>query len=441
MPAGVALGALVTLLAAPACRIEPDYAGTAYQCPDGVCPPGFHCVSQRCVPDNGDGGTQPACGSTALLHEEFASGSLPSWAESSAEAGGSVAFENDHAVLRLPDDPSGSATANLSSVWRYDLRNDSLTIEIAEMLNTDEPAAATFLFHDTWGDYAEFLQQQGMLAFNLWIDDTRLSNTMVDYDPTAHRWWRYREADGTLYWDTSPDGVNWTTRSSVTTPYFARRARVFFNAEAYSGASAPGDYAIESVNGGEPVPSWCPAESFSDDFEDGDLGLDWDPFEDSCALTQPAGRVRMTPDIDTTSTCGAGSTVLYDLRDSAAFIEVPVMVETTSDAMVYLRVGTEDAAIDLAQQGGNLEARTCTTDCTAHESVPYDATAQRWWRIREQAGTVYWETSPDGANWNPLASLATPLDAAAVFVNFGVTVQSPESSFGAAEFDNYNVAP
>lgn len=30
------------------------------------------------------------------------------------------------------------------------------------------------------------------------------------YDPVAHAWWRWREAGGTIYFDTAPDGVTWT---------------------------------------------------------------------------------------------------------------------------------------------------------------------------------------------------------------------------------------
>lgn len=37
------------------------------------------------------------------------------------------------------------------------------------------------------------------------------------YNATTHRWVRIREAAGTMYWDTSPDGVTWTQRRSEAT--------------------------------------------------------------------------------------------------------------------------------------------------------------------------------------------------------------------------------
>lgn len=40
--------------------------------------------------------------------------------------------------------------------------------------------------------------------------------------------------------------------------------------------------------------------------------------------------------------------------------------------------------------------------------IPYNATTHRWLRLRESAGTVYWDTSPDGTTWTNRRSAATP---------------------------------
>lgn len=39
-------------------------------------------------------------------------------------------------------------------------------------------------------------------------------SVMLDYDATAHRWWRFREASGVLVLETSPDGLSWTDQVS-----------------------------------------------------------------------------------------------------------------------------------------------------------------------------------------------------------------------------------
>lgn len=40
----------------------------------------------------------------------------------------------------------------------------------------------------------------------------------IPYDPVEHAWLRVREESGTLFWDTSPDGREWTARHSDTSP-------------------------------------------------------------------------------------------------------------------------------------------------------------------------------------------------------------------------------
>lgn len=41
------------------------------------------------------------------------------------------------------------------------------------------------------------------------------SLTQINYDAINHLWWRIREAGGTVYADTAPDGNTWTNRYSV----------------------------------------------------------------------------------------------------------------------------------------------------------------------------------------------------------------------------------
>ncbi|MFJ6566225.1 hypothetical protein ACIQNU_02305 [Streptomyces sp. NPDC091292] len=40
----------------------------------------------------------------------------------------------------------------------------------------------------------------------------------IPYDPVAHAWVRIRESGGSLLWETSPDGVTWTTRRTSVSP-------------------------------------------------------------------------------------------------------------------------------------------------------------------------------------------------------------------------------
>ncbi len=51
-------------------------------------------------------------------------------------------------------------------------------------------------------------------------DDNTPTDGILPYDPVLHRWWRIREAGGTLYLETAPQGKVWTERLSAPSPSY-----------------------------------------------------------------------------------------------------------------------------------------------------------------------------------------------------------------------------
>ncbi|MCM8548904.1 hypothetical protein [Streptomyces sp. STCH 565 A] len=64
----------------------------------------------------------------------------------------------------------------------------------------------------------------GTLAMSLRVGYNDPGYTAIPYDPVAHAWLRVREAGGTVYWETAPDGATWTVQRSETTPGWAADA-------------------------------------------------------------------------------------------------------------------------------------------------------------------------------------------------------------------------
>jgi hypothetical protein len=75
------------------------------------------------------------------------------------------------------------------------------------------------------------------------IGGTQLYN--ATYDATAHAWWRLREAAGTAYCETAPDGNTWTVRASAATPAGLDTADIDLNA---GGGSATSEAAFSKFN-------------------------------------------------------------------------------------------------------------------------------------------------------------------------------------------------
>ena len=62
------------------------------------------------------------------------------------------------------------------------------------------------------GSYTGFAVRHGDIEFVDAVSGTGEDITSLPYNPVTHLWWRLRESSNTLYWDTSSDGINWTTR-------------------------------------------------------------------------------------------------------------------------------------------------------------------------------------------------------------------------------------
>jgi hypothetical protein len=86
--------------------------------------------------------------------------------------------------------------------------------------------------------------------FNARVRNAGVSTTVSlgTYDAVAHKWWRIRESGGFFIFDTSPDGVLWTTRASIAYT-FTITALTFQVRSGFYGTEAAGLYSyVDHVN-------------------------------------------------------------------------------------------------------------------------------------------------------------------------------------------------
>jgi hypothetical protein len=209
------------------------------------------------------------------------------------------------------------------------------------------------------------------------------------------------------------------------------------------GALASGagqDARVEAVDA---APRLCGKTSLlGDDFEDGSRSSIWGSAYNTYMLDESAGRAIVTPAAGSNVAVYAGYRTyhLYDLRDDAIQVEVPVMVNTASGAHAFLGAGLDPAnQILVLQEGGQLQFKEILGGvAAAGTAVPYSGTQHRFWKLREAAGTTYWETSPDGQAWTVRWSRPSTPYAAALHVKFGAGTIARDAAPGQAHFDNFN---
>lgn len=133
----------------------------------------------------------------------------------------------------------------------------------------------------------------------------------------------------------------------------------------------------------------------------------------------------------------------YDVRGCQVWVEVPLVPPGDLDggALFSVMVDQDDMAL-FETSGGELGMGLLVGGAfQAGTSTSYDPVQHRWWRIRDDAGIIYFETSGDGLTWRVLLQTETPALLDAVHVLLGVQVLAPYSGVVRAEFDNLNLLP
>jgi len=387
------------------------------------------------------------CGGTSVLADNFDDG-VSSTEMSFGACTGSVCTETGgEQVIQLPSGAGSWVGARTDHL--YDLRSDRVLVEVPTVPNTATVATAWLrvIFDDN--NLVSLSETQGSLKCGTTVDGHWVDIASRPYDPVADRWWQIREQDGTLYWETSPDGVSFVER--VTWPvaqlFPVDLIRVEIGASTEATESNPGEAHFDNLNGGGPPTGvWCPMSQIVDDFGDGKQGRIWarswqDP---GCTAAEQDGKLRFSLSTDgTTGASGAyNAGSRHDLTEGQALVEVPTLPAVPNVwASLTLKVDNDHSF--WMEYGSS--ALTCRlrqgADTQAFGSSVTLAGEHRWWRLREQAGIIYCETAPDGRSWTERGHVQSPFAVTALDLSLSAGVGGTEPLSATVEYDNFDLPP
>lgn len=158
-----------------------------------------------------------------------------------------------------PDEVAGRARipcttgyAGLKSGSSYTLTGAGITIRLHAPAagGAASAAASCLVLTGTGGTDAGFIVDAAQSAVGLYLREGYADGGAVflTYSPTDHAWLRFREAAGTLFWETSPDGIAWTNRRTAATPSWAADTNLAFLIEGHRDAGTNDFAEIDSVN-------------------------------------------------------------------------------------------------------------------------------------------------------------------------------------------------
>jgi len=450
--------ALCTLLAACGFRLGYDALEQCGQ--GGTCPSGLDCVQGLCVlaPDAGggdgtvvpgtDGGfpsppggpTAPLCGSTQLLRDDFTDPAyLWQWVPSGA-LGASAAVANGRLEIYL-DPGAADVEAGQHSRTVYDLRGSEIAVAALQVGGRRTALVA----RDFTDLRAELSVVDGELRAVVADGASADVRAAVPYSATMHRYWRLRESAGLLWWEVSPDRSIWIPFHAEVTPLRSPYVEVHLVASGQLVTASEvwfDDLNLPSAS----APGACAASSVRDTFDDGVLAVTWNNWIGSGACTgrEVNGRFELTFSGVGDSWCGTETRQVVDLRDDATVVEVATSPSMTDLSTLFEAVSLADSTriemrhdeslLFMSMRDGNR--------MLASRSLTFDATAHHFWRLREAAGTTYWETSPDATTWTTQLSAPTRIDLSQVIVDLAGGHWPPGPGGPVTiRYDRFNSAP
>ncbi|MFJ8049801.1 hypothetical protein [Streptomyces luteogriseus] len=276
--------------------------------------------------------------------------------------------------------------------------------------------------------------------------------TILTYNPVAHRWIRIREFGGNLLFDTSPDGLTWTNQRTTASPAWVGDADLEIQLIAHRDSGTPDVAEFDNFN---VTPSTAVFADLTDDFDAPTVDtVKWpDNYNTGPGGTlpdQPAGLARVPCD---TGFAAYASAPIYRLQDSHARVQMfPPHGPGHSESFAQLIVLSDVVGTQIVFE---VDAATNILLMAIHEgfidenpaTLPYDATQHAWLGVREDAGTLVWETSPDGREWTSRHTTTAPAWTAQNNLSVQllahctplVTGGPPSDDY--AYFDNFNIRP
>jgi hypothetical protein len=153
------------------------------------------------------------------------------------------------------------------------------------------------------------------------------------------------------------------------------------------------------------------------------FGPDW--------LAVVDGEIRISLPTGAAARSGVRSWATTDVRDARAGIEVTEVVDPASVVEAYFALvhdATNQVAIALSH--GYLHFYRVEDGVNTPGEAVYDPDQHRFWQIREQAGTLFYEASADGEAFATLATAPTPAFADSVRIEVGAVAYAPMTSTG-----------
>lgn len=208
-------------------------------------------------------------------------------------------------------------------------------------------------------------------------------------------------------------------------------------ADAGSGIADGGMTAADAGMAGAPV------TTFSDEFNDGQIDPRWNLLmtPTGCTVSENSDRLHFQMDGGGACRCEVATAQAYDLRGLATSIDIPPITTFFPTMTSYMRItGAGGDSVEYGFNNDNLYISIVESGLeTRADLIAYDSSI-RYWRIREAAGQLFFESSINLSTWTVEMQETGPFSVANVQVSIGVSTAGPMPQGVGISVYSYNIS-
>lgn len=392
--------------------------------------------------EGGAGGDAPLpkCGALSIVDDDFDDDMVdPMWSVSGSPS--------EMGSLHLTPGPGGSHAYD--TLHYFDFVEQAVSVDVVVPAGAANASQIMRLQAD--GNNQIWIRQRsGSIHFHKRVETTEVILATLPFDPVAHRYWRLRHANDQVFWETSPDRINWANRAvepaSALFPLDTVRLQLLVTNHDATNAVALEFDALLSEGQGD---AWCPMARLADDFDDGVRSRRWQRTGTGAESHGMEYGGQLVIDLAKDIAGAAYEYVSgqpYDLSGAASWVRLIQPADPPATAYLmfeategWLRFELADDGMEPAMVKARYRVNGVDTDLQA---VSYVAAQHQYWRMRDDGGRLVWELSADGASYEVFASVQPapfPIDALTVRIGGTTPVANPNP--GDLIFDDYNVTP
>ncbi|HEV2801259.1 MAG TPA: S8 family peptidase [Pyrinomonadaceae bacterium] len=324
----------------------------------------------------------------------------------------------------------------------FDFRDKTMQVEVQPATQTGSVWTCFKIYLDAESkNYLMFITGAGYDFYDATADGV-LDRTYTPRD-AGIRFWRFRHNSdtNTVSFDTSTDGVTWTTRKTVPVRFPIHSLWTFFGVGTGDTTNAaPGTATFDNFR----FERYRPLFPQSDDFNDNARDVKkWHTLATpDFTVAEQNGRLEITPAATSTNYDGYWAATNFDLTDARISIQgVNIPTLPNYGSYLFLIDGNNYLLFGVGGVYDNLVLQQSAGGVLTQAVLNYDAAAHRFWRIRHNraADTVNFEASPDGVTWTTLHTAPRKFALTNLQSVLMVRQYAATSPVGTTVFDNLRI--